>query len=409
MLFQRIIFRAAAIFVAAFALTVPTDSWWLPHPGRWLAPIFEPLARWSGEAIFGITHPFEYHFISDATGLYLHAFNLFCISFMAAGVYSLTKKHQPISGPFQYGCYTFIRYYLALQLLVYGCNKVFKAQFYLPEPNTLYTPFGQLHADINYWSVMGLSRPYSIFLGMAEAVAAMLLLFRRTYIAGAFLSVGILLNVWVLNMAFDISVKLLSLFLLLLSLLLIASHLKRIFNYLAFQQTTPLQLWRPAWFGSKRLAYRFLKTTTIGLLFCEGLVPYLRSGNLNDDAQTRPFLHGAWQVDSFRLNDEERAPLLTDDLRWKKVFVHRQHYFIVQGMNDSMYSCELVYDTLNQKLYITPEGDSLTIPLQYRLLNDSTLLLDGPLYGGDAQLRLHALPWHRLPALQKEFSWTVDN
>src|SRR5205085_9499653 len=114
--------------------------------------------------------------------------------------------------------YQLFIYYLCLQLLKYGVDKIFKNQFYLPEPNTLFTPAGMLDKDILYWSTMGTSYGYNIFLGSLEIAAALFILIKRTRLIGLLLSLGILINVTEVNFGFDISVKLFSLFLLFFNL-----------------------------------------------------------------------------------------------------------------------------------------------------------------------------------------------
>jgi hypothetical protein len=95
-----------------------------------------------------------------------------------------------------------IRYYLALILFIYGFSKVFKAQFYLPEPNLLFTTLGNLDKDILFWSTIGSSRSYSIFLGIIEIIPAMLLLFRKTSFIGSLIATGVLLHVVAINLLF---------------------------------------------------------------------------------------------------------------------------------------------------------------------------------------------------------------
>ena len=116
-------------------------------------------------------------------------------------------------------------------LFVYGFNKVFKIQFYIPEPNTLYTPLGQLSKDILFWSSMGSSHSYNLFMGLVEILPALFLLFRRTRMLGAVISFTVLLNVLMINFGFDISVKILSSFLLFLSLVILAPYAKKLFSF----------------------------------------------------------------------------------------------------------------------------------------------------------------------------------
>src|SRR5690606_32504672 len=66
--------------------------------------------------------------------------------------------------------YTFIAYILSYFLLKYGIDKLLLHQFYTPEPNILFTPVGALSKDILFWSTMGTSKLYNIFMGMIEII-----------------------------------------------------------------------------------------------------------------------------------------------------------------------------------------------------------------------------------------------
>ena len=55
-----------------------------------------------------------------------------------------------------------------MQVAGYGVQKLLMQQFFTPEANTLYTPLGRLDKDILFWTTMGLSRGYNIFLGVVE-------------------------------------------------------------------------------------------------------------------------------------------------------------------------------------------------------------------------------------------------
>ncbi|MBL0144471.1 MAG: hypothetical protein IPP48_00540 [Chitinophagaceae bacterium] len=72
-------------------------------------------------------------------------------------------------------CTTACYHYLIIILLKYGLDKIFKTQFYLPEPNTLFTTVGHLDKDILFWSTMGSSHLYNTITGCIEILAAVLL------------------------------------------------------------------------------------------------------------------------------------------------------------------------------------------------------------------------------------------
>lgn len=58
------------------------------------------------------------------------------------------------------------------------------------------------------WTFMRYSRPYSFFGGVMESVAVILLCFRRTATLGALTTVAVMTNVAMMNLAYDVQVKL---------------------------------------------------------------------------------------------------------------------------------------------------------------------------------------------------------
>jgi uncharacterized membrane protein YphA (DoxX/SURF4 family) len=374
-LMQSFALRWAVLFVVSFPFSFSFPRPILPDAGRLFSPFFEKWAAWTGRHLFGLPETFSSPLISDSKGLYLHSFNLFLASFFLAIAWTWLSRKRGEDNRLRYGFIVFVRYYLAFQLLVYGFNKVFKWQFYLPEPNLLFTPLGDLHRDILFWSAMGSSYTYTVFSGIAEVIPALLLLFRPTRRIGALIAAGVMLNVVAINFSFDISVKLLSSFLLLLSLI----------------AALPLR-WQPHF--SKKWIYFGVKTAVISLLLIDSLFPYLKTGNYNDDWAPRPVFHGAWEV--------EGKP------EWRRLFVHRRGYLVVQDQQDKMQDYGLSVDTIRGEFIVEEWENGKLSGLAYRQDTNSTLVLEGDFFGDSIQIQLKKLELHTLPLMQKEFHWTID-
>jgi uncharacterized membrane protein YphA (DoxX/SURF4 family) len=406
--FRLFCFRAFLLFVILFIISFSFGYHLLPAPGNTLDGFWESLARFTGDHLFHLRQPYPAGLVSDSTVFYINAFNILIVSLLLAFIWGIVFRKIRSHNQLRYWFTVTVRYYLALQLFIYGFSKVFKAQFYLPEPNILYTTLGNVPKDLLYWSTMGVSRPYTIFLGLAEVLTASLLLFRRTTLAGAFVCTFIMINVTAINFAYDISVKLLSCFLLLLAAYLLSVHGKRITRFFAGQPTEPLKRRTPVLQPRQQWMYRFAKVFLIVTILLESLWVYIRTNNFNDDLAPRPILHGAYYVDDFILNGDTLPPLLTDTVRWKRVFFHRQGYFITEKMNDDMLDYKMEYDLTANDIYITPYRASTPIILSWQQPDTATLLLEGTTGPNKLKLVLHQLDWRQLPVLKKEFNWTVD-
>jgi hypothetical protein len=95
-----------------------------------------------------------------------------------------------------------LRYMLGLVMLVYGLIKIFRIQFNLPD-FVYEEPLKRLDGVTLTWAFLGYSPWFSVILGFSEAIPAVLLLFRRTGLLGALLIFPVLVNVFLVNMAYD--------------------------------------------------------------------------------------------------------------------------------------------------------------------------------------------------------------
>lgn len=405
--FQKFIFKLLFCWVVIFVFSFSFSYRLLPDIGAYTSPFFESAVRWFAKYILQLRHPYNSSLVSDSTGLYIHALLVLCYAVIISLVWTIIDKNRPSYNRLFYLFCAGIRYYLALQLFTYGFSKVFKWQFYLPEPNTLFTTVGETPKDLLYWSAMGASRAYSIFSGMAELIAASLLLFRKTYIIGALFATGILFNVVAINFGFDISVKLFSLFLLLLCLVLLTPFVQPLIQFFFLQRHVMLQPISISFNPKHAGWYRFVKFIAIALVIVDPLSLYIKTKNFNDDTDTRPLLHGAYRVNAFIVNNDTIRPAQTSG-RWNRVFVHRQGYFITQDREGTMQDYTLQYDTGNHFLVVTDYQGQVTYNLHYDQQSPGKLELKGK--WGNNQLDVHLLkiPIEQLPLLQEEFNWTID-
>lgn len=364
--------------------------------------LFGKLIGFIAKNIFG--HPLsDTRVYSDFTSMYILVLLLGITAFILSLVISYWKKwplNRERSLPVLYSIFY---YYLSLQLLKYGADKIFKNQFYVPEPNILYTPLGRVNKDLLYWSSMGTSHFYSVFLGALEILAGLLVVVKRTRLAGFLLSFGILLNVVVINFAFDISVKLFSLFLLGLTIYLAAPYCRRMLQSLlsnrvveAVKESEPLI--------SNRFFSVFIKCFAAGLICLEVFYPAIKTGRINGDTASRPFLHGAYQV----VKPVSGIDTSSAESDIKMFFIHKDGYIIFQDRSDQMADYKLQYDTAGKLLVLTDYQMHQRRVLYDYFPADSLLTLYFNKPAGEYTLTGKAIDWRRLPALSKEFHWTVD-
>lgn len=200
-----ILFWVSSWLVLSF-LFLPFSFSFLPHIGIGLSQLILPIntviCSWFGVIIR------ESFLVSDSLAFYSTGVLLFFLSGIITLFLSRKGKHllQTTQTVFLYGLVVLLAYFL----IRYGLDKLVGRQFYPPASNTLHTPAGQLGKDILFWTSMGTSSFYNSFMCITELSAGTFLLFNRTRFLGLILSFGILLNIFAINIGFDITVKYLS-------------------------------------------------------------------------------------------------------------------------------------------------------------------------------------------------------
>jgi len=261
-------------------------------------------------------------------------------------------------------------FYISFILIKYGFDKIFQAQFPEPEPNILFTRFGNLDKDILFWSTIGTSKIYNIITGSIELFSGILLLFRRSRFLGLLLTMICFSQILIINISFDISVKLFSLILLLMSLFLIRKNgwglILKIIN-----------LPNKNYFDKKAfLPYKtFLKILIIGIVFVKMGIPYLNKEKDNNQMQ----FAGVYEVTSLE------SP-------YQYLFFHKDQYLIFMEKSsekmsafhydvsfDNQITLEDEQNRFSKHILITNKDNSISFsfnnqtinakPVQYKKMN----------------------------------------
>ncbi|MGL5892945.1 MAG: hypothetical protein ACRC3B_23845 [Bacteroidia bacterium] len=395
--------RALLIFAVLFAVLLPFPFTLFPDTGTALRPVSSPVIEAFGEALSLLPENYEARFDSDSRGMYVLALFAALLSMITAAVWTSIKKQEHNENHWLRSCSA---YYLALTLLIYGFDKVFKHQFYLPEPNTLHTSLGNIPPDLLYWSTVGSSWSYSFFTGIIEVIAALMLIFRRTRGFGALLAVGVLMHVSLINFGFDISVKLFSGFLLLLTLIVAFPALKKIIRLFIFRkeqqpdESTSLLMQKT---GKRN--YYIIKLAIVVLFLTESLYGFVRYAGFNDDNTPRPFLHGAYTVTE-QQNDSGQfvLPFIPNPDAIQRIFIHRKGYLITQSATGEMKDYALVYDTVAHQLIIRHEQEPVMV-WNYTVTGKQLTLRNNDT---PAFFIAESIDWKNMPLISQEWRWFID-
>lgn len=124
---------------------------------------------------------------------------------------SASHTTQPVLVTSGWIAHWLLRWWLATVILVYGLSKVILVQMGVADYGDALVQFGEMSPMGLLWRFMAYSPAFQVLSGLAEVVAAALLLFRRTAGIGGLLGAAAMGFVFMLNLFFDVPVKQLSL------------------------------------------------------------------------------------------------------------------------------------------------------------------------------------------------------
>lgn len=184
--------------------------------------LLNPLTSWVGSNLFGVNAVLhEDSGSGDQAAIWVLVFCILVLAIAASTVWTVLDRR--LSYPRLLAWFTlFLRLCLGGQMLFYGFAKLIPTQMPGPTLAQLLQPYGTLSPASVLWLQVGSSHPYEMALGAVEVIAGLLLFVPRTAVLGTMLSLASMAQVFLMNMTFDVPVKLLSFHLLLISLVLLA-------------------------------------------------------------------------------------------------------------------------------------------------------------------------------------------
>jgi hypothetical protein len=295
------------VFVPSVTIVGAVISGW-----HWLSTQFG--------ALLGIdVPPLEFTGSGDQLWMYLQF--LLCVLLAALGAVGWTLRARALAYPRLAAiAVVALRYYLAAVMIGYGMAKVVPMQF----PPPFFARYDQSIGDMSpmglLWTFMGHSQAYTWFAGFAEVLGSVLLLWRRTYVIGALLLIGVMTNVVLLNLCYDVPVKLFSLQLLVMLVVLVLPDARRLIGALLGHPTRGVAPRTRGTVTSERVRLA-LKLVALALIALHAHRFYDARHEIARWLR-KTELHGIWRAERVVIDGVERPPLLTDDARWHKVIVH---------------------------------------------------------------------------------------
>ena len=383
---QKVLFRFIFLYTLFYIFPFPVN--YIPYGqylSHWIGQFWQWLSLWTADHIFHITEelPLNGRGSGDITLAYLQVFVQLLIATAGTIIWSVSdRKREHYNNLFRYQI-VFLRYYTAFLLLTYGIIKIIPTQFSNLSLFDLIKTYGDSSPMGLMWNFMEYSDTYTRFSGIAEALGGVLLLFRQTERLGALIGFGVMLNVFLMNMSYDIPVKLLSFHLMFICAIILSAHIKAFLNFFLFNKTAPPEQILPY---SSRKKIRIAGYIFKGIFILHFVIP--RVINTHEyyterrDKASLPALYGIYDVKDFIYNGDTIPPLLTDTLRWKQIVIDRRSTGIVK-MNDKITPLKNDTDTLKHTLMLASWQDTTKVHSFTYEVRDSLFYATGT-YGRDS-------------------------
>lgn len=420
----RIAFRFCFVYFGLFCLLfsqIPfafagllVDS--LPdNAALWEFRVMSPVIEWAGRGFFDAEVVLrEDSGSGDQWFFWSFVFCLLIVAAVVTLIWTVLDRHRPNYQRLQAWFLLFIRICLGGQMLLYGFAKAIPTQ--MPEPSLakLLQPYGEFSPASVLWHQVGSAPTYEILLGCAEVLGGLLLFVPRTATLGAMLSLVSLAQVFVLNMTFDVPVKILAFHLMLLSMVLLAPQARRLANVLVLNRPSEPATQPDPFRGNRTRWIAIALQVALGVWMALGFVHTgLKYWNEGGGGSPKPPLYGIWTVSEFTQDGVPVPPLTTDETRWQRV-VFDVLGMTYQKMDGTLVPVVPTVDTAAHTIAVSappqrPDAQPSSIAMfTFEQPAPDRLTLNGQLNGHPVTISLQQVDLNSFPLRGRGFNWVQD-
>ena len=375
-------------------------------------PPMRPLVIWTATHVFHVNHPLVYQLSGsgDKTFDYVLCFCLLALAVVTTSLWTaLARKHASHLTLHKW-FHLFLRFALAGQMLGYGWAKAVPLQMPFPRLTGLVQPYGNFSPMGILWASIGASPSYEIFAGCAEILGGVLLVIPRTATLGALVCLADMIQVFMLNMTYDVPVKLFSFHLILIAAILLAPDFRRlanmfVLNHPAGPSTQPLLFASPR---RNRIALVLQIAFGIVLFGSNAYGSYDVWHKYGGGAPKSP-LYGIWNVEQMTIDGQVRSPLLNDYDRWRRAIFEYPQSMAFQRMDDTFARYSSKIDEKENKLELGKANDkNWKATLAYQRPAPDKLVLDGEMDGHKVHLQCQLFDRNKFLLVNRGFHWIQE-
>ncbi|MEO7998839.1 MAG: DoxX family protein [Gemmatimonadaceae bacterium] len=412
----RVAFRFVFVYFGFYVLTtqmlaglisIPFLPFGIPDFGK-IQPM-QSLVMWVGNNLLNVKPTLIPTGSGDTLYDWTQAFTLVLIAAVSTTVWSWLDRERLNYVRLHKWFRLFIRFGLGTTMLSYGFAKFFPLQMPTIFLQRLLEPYGNFSPMGVLWYSIGAAPAYERFIGLAEIVAGALLFVPRTTLLGALMCLNVCIGIFMVNMTYDVPVKLFAFHLILFSVLLLAPECGRLFSMFVANRTVPPDI--PPQFGRSQRANRIwfgaqmvYGAWILGSGFYQGPKSVKEFGA---DAPKSPFF-GIWDIDSMAVNGNELPPLSTDSTRYRAMIFQRPTGLSFQRMDLTFLAYNAKIDTIKKTIALKRMTDSAwKSTLAYQRPVHEQLTLDGDVDGQRIHMRLSMRDLSKLN-INRGFHWVQE-
>jgi uncharacterized membrane protein YphA (DoxX/SURF4 family) len=377
---------------------------------------------WVGRHLLGIQRPIEFGIRAGTLFDFVQDFCLLVFAFLGAVAWSILDRKRTAYRVLHEWLNLLLRLTLAAIMFLYGFDKIFPLQFHSITRLDLMQPLGDMNHFSLMWKFMAASTPYTVFCGSLEVFGGILLLVPRVATLGALVCAVVLSNVFALNMAYNVNIKLFSFNLLLMAVFLASPDFSRLFNLLVMNRPVhpqrPVLLAKPTWIDK---GARILLIALGACLFVVCMYSnWTRYAETKKALAVTVPLQGMWLVDEFIVSGEPQHSLFTRKLasdmhiaqgedRWAMLIIETPGQAVIQTRNGIMDSVNFDLDKTATAAALSDGGDDQWKgQLRFQQLQQDRLSLTGEVNGVTIAAKLHRMDESRFVLQNEPFNLFED-
>ena len=303
-------------------------------------PPLRTLATWVATSLWGFSAPLVIQSGSgDKPFDWALAFSLLAIASAVTVVWSLVDRSRASYVGLCAWFHLFVRLSVGATMISYGMAKAIPLQMPFPSLSRLLEPYGHFSLMGVLWAQVGASPAFERFTGFVELSGGILLFIPGLALLGAVVSLLASTFIFVLNMTYDVPVKLFSLHLVVMSLLLLAPERKRLLNVFLLNRAAAPRTETPL--VRRPLVRRVVVGLQLALgvwLVYTGFSSSLQARARFGSAAPRPPLYGIWDIETMVIDGQVRSPLTIDYGRWRRAVISTATAMSFQRMDDTFVS-----------------------------------------------------------------------